>query len=110
MVEMKRRNGEDTNLVSIMFEYENTSMSLYDASKNKGKSYVLPLKNSKYDISVTICKKNEKFLIKLDYRTDIYSNESMSVFFEQYYKILKKFNLDEWKNLSIDEIKELVKL
>lgn len=108
MVEMKRKHGEDTDLVSIMFEYENESMNLYDESQNKGKSYILPLRNSKYDINVTICKKDKKLLIKLDYKTDLYTNESMSMFINQYYKILKEFNWDKWKNCSINKIEDML--
>jgi acyl transferase domain-containing protein/acyl carrier protein len=108
MVEMKRKHGEDTNLFSIMFEYENESMNLHDASENKGKSYVIPLKNSKYDISVTICKKNEKLLTRLDYRTTLYSNESMSRLLEQYYKLMEEYSWDKWKNISLGEIGELI--
>jgi non-ribosomal peptide synthetase component F len=109
IVEMRRKRGEHTNLFSIMFEYENESMSLYDRTENKGMGFILPLENSKYDLNVSVCKKNGKLYTKLDYKKELYSSARMSLFFNQYYRLLKEFNWEKWRDRTIDEIKELLR-
>ncbi len=100
-----KRDANKNPIFNVIFIYENTNERVFKIKDLNVEKYDYKLKTAKFDFSVEILEENEIFNINLNYRTDLFMEDTIERWGEYYVNILNTIVKDQ--NISISEI-ELV--